>query len=258
MSAVTTSQASPGPSWALPELGLGTYLLKGDVCKQAVLDALKLGYRYIDTASQYANEAEVAAAIHESGVDRGDIVLSTKVGPRQTKRGYAGVIEACHDSLRLLNTDYIDIVMLHWPGVANVVLDSPKHGVGRREAWRALQDMQRQGKVRHIAVSNFLERHMVDVVTVPIALIDHQETSNFDEAAAPSPSPSPSAIYPFLNQIELHPLCRQRAVVRFCRDHGVLVQQYAPVAQCHPRMTTHPSIVAAAQRIEALLEESHS
>lgn len=224
---------------SLPELGIGTYLLKGETCKQAVLDALRLGMRYIDTASQYANEAEVGAAICESGVAREDIFISTKIGPRQTKKGYSGVVSACEDSLRLLGTDYIDLLMLHWPGIANAALDSPKHAAGREEAWRAMADLQRAGKVRRIGVSNFLERHMAEVLLKPVP-----------HALSP-----PAYAPPLMNQIELHPLCRQRAVVQFCRAHNILVQQYAPVAQCHPRVVTHPAVQKAVTTIQSLLSE---
>ena len=127
---------------AMPLLGLGTWQLNGDRAYRAVMEAIKVGYRLIDTASMYDNEEEVGRAIHDSRVDRGKIFITTKLWSHE--HGYREAIDACDRSLERLGVEYIDLYLIHWPS-GDLIPDT----------WRAMQDLVSRGKVRSIGVSNF-------------------------------------------------------------------------------------------------------
>ena len=127
----------------VPSLGLGTYRLTGDACEVAVERALGMGYRNVDTAQMYGNEAEVGRGIEDSSVDRGEIFLTTKVWPSDF--AHDRVISKTRESLKKLRTDYVDLLLMHWPG------DSVPLG----ETLGAMRELQDEGSVLHIGVSNF-------------------------------------------------------------------------------------------------------
>src|ERR687883_1461078 len=127
---------------AIPRLGFGTWLLTGPAAEEAVRDALDIGYRHIDTARMYGNEAEVGSAIAASGVDRADVFLTTKVFPSDFEP--ARLKAAAEDSLRTLGTDYVDLLLLHWPS----------NSVPLERTLEALGELQQQGRIRHPGVSN--------------------------------------------------------------------------------------------------------
>ena len=128
----------------MPQLGYGVYQVKQDKCERCVLDALKVGYRAIDTAQSYFNEEQVGAAIEKSGIDRKDIFLTTKVWVEHY--GYEDAQKSVLESMRKLRTDYLDLCLLHQPF-------SDYYG-----AWRALEELYEEGKLRAIGVSNFYPR----------------------------------------------------------------------------------------------------
>ncbi|MBA3952975.1 MAG: aldo/keto reductase, partial [Rubrobacter sp.] len=127
----------------VPSLGLGTYRLTGEDCVGAVSLALSMGYRHLDTAQMYGNEAEVGRGIGDSGVDRGEIFLTTKVWPSDFARDK--VISKTRESLKKLHTEYVDLLLMHWPG----------DGVPLGETLGAMRELQEEGGVRHVGVSNF-------------------------------------------------------------------------------------------------------
>lgn len=179
---------------SVPKLGLGTWLLKGGECVQAVKDALACGYRHIDTAQIYENEAEVGQAIVESGVARGDVFLTTKIWRDNVRAG--NLQHSFEESLRRLRTDYVDLLLIHWP-VAEVAFD---------ETMEALMEVQQEGGARLIGVSNFTTTQLhqcVDVLKAPLVT----------------------------NQVEYHPHLSQGPVMDFLRGHGMFLTAYSPLGR---------------------------
>lgn len=178
----------------IPALGLGTWTLKGGECCRVVRDALDLGYRHVDTARMYGNEAEVGRAIAESGIPRGEIFLTTKLWPDQLAP--EAVHRETERSLEELRTDYVDLLLIHWP--------NPEIPVG--ETLAAMAGEQDRGRARHLGVSNF-----------PTKLLDEAAASHGDRLVA--------------NQVEYHPLLAQDAVLAACRERGLAVTAYCPLAR---------------------------
>ena len=176
---------------AVPVLGFGTFRMKGDECAEAVERALKAGYRHLDTAEIYDNEEDVARGIRSAEIDRSELFITTKVWMEDLSP--KGVERSLEGSLRRLDTDYIDLWLIHWPNAAYPL----------RETLAAMSGLAAQGKVRHLGVSNF-----------PAAL--------FDEAA--------SMALIVCNQVEYHPYLAQRKVLAAARARGAFVAAYAPVA----------------------------
>lgn len=183
---------------SIPRLGFGTWQLDGDNACDGVAHAVRTGYRHIDTAQIYRNEAEVGAGLarglREAGLNREDVFLTTKVWMEQVGRHRLGPsVEA---SLERLKTDYVDLLLLHWP-VAEVPL---------REQIEALNAVRRRGLTRHIGISNYT-------------------TQLLGEAAAVSEAPLVT------NQVEYHPFLDQTPVLTACRQRGMALTAYSPIAQ---------------------------
>lgn len=203
---------------------IGTYSLRAEQCVQAVKLALEIGYRRIDTASGYKNEHLVSQGILLSKVPRTEIHITTKVGPKDIAKGYEGVRKCVQQSLVDLysandndnknnnninnNSDYIDCVLLHWPGAAGFAPESDRHKELRIEAWKALCDLKQTGVVREIGVSNFLVRHLESITS-----------TSTTTATLNSSLPATTGID--VVQMELHPWCEQKEVVDWCVAHGV-------------------------------------
>lgn len=179
---------------AIPVIGLGTWQLWGNACAEVVAAGLEAGYRHIDTAQMYENEAEVAAGIAASGVPREEIFLTTKIWPDSAAPGR--LERAAEERLRLLDVEQVDLLLIHWPPRAVPIAD----------VMAGLARVKRQGLTRHIGISNFT-----------VALID--------EAVAASPEPLVT------NQVEYHPFLDQRAILAACRRHGMSVTAYCPLAR---------------------------
>ena len=148
-----TKLGGPG-SKPLPVIGFGTFGLKGDECRKAVSIALRVGYRLIDTASVYRNEEEVGIAVRESRVKRNDIFITSKISPGEQGEDLA--YEAIQRSLSKLGLEYIDLMLIHWPGAKKVPPQSEKNRILRVGSWAALVRAQAEGLVIHIGVSNCL------------------------------------------------------------------------------------------------------
>ena len=178
----------------IPLVGLGTWDLRGRTCVRMVEQALRLGYRHIDTAEMYDNEREVGEGLHASGIKRGDVFVTTKVwpshfAPRDLER-------AARDSLTRLRLRQVDLLLLHWP--------NPQ--IPLSKTLGALCKVKREGLARHIGVSNF---------TVKLV----------EEAFRLSTEPL------VCNQIECHPFLDQSKVIAACRKHGMAVVAYSPIAR---------------------------
>lgn len=175
----------------VPRLGLGTARMKGKECRSSVRSALELGYRHIDTAQMYGNESDVGDAIEESSVDRNEVFLVTKLDRANTS--FQRVIESTNESLERLGTDYIDLLLVHTP---------PSHSVS--ETIEAMNDLQRQEKVRHIGVSNF-------------------SLDQLEKAQHESKTPIVT------NQVKYNPYHPQDEMLEYCRENGILLTAYSPL-----------------------------
>lgn len=193
----------------MPILGYGVYQVTQDVCERCVLDALEVGYRAIDTAQSYFNEEQVGNAIVRSGIPRNEIFLTTKVwiehyGYEQTR---ASVLE----SMKKLRTDYLDLVLLHQPF-------ADYYG-----AYRALEELYDEGRLRAIGISNFYPDRMVDIASF-------------------------SRIRPMVNQVETHPLNQQVEAKKWMRQYGVQIEAWAPFGEGKGGMFTNPVIAEIGAR----------
>ena len=180
----------------MPNLGLGTFRLTGQPLRDSLLQGLELGYRHIDTAQIYANEAEVGQLMRESGVPRQDIYLTTKVWTSEF--GPGKVIPSLEVSLEKLGTDYLDLALIHWP--------SPKDEVLMAVYLEQLAEAKARGLTREIGVSNFTVAQLKQAIEIlGLGAIAHQ-------------------------QVEIHPLLQNRKVVEFCQAHGIAITAYMPLA----------------------------
>lgn len=176
----------------MPRLGLGVWRAQeGEETERAVATALAAGYRLIDTASLYQNEASVGRAIRASGIPREQIFVTTKVW--NDEQGYDNTKRAFHASLERLGLDYVDLYLVHWPVPGKY-----------KETYRAIEDLYQEGLIRAIGVSNFKIHHLEDLMTT-------------------------CRIKPMVNQIELHPLLTQKELVEFCRREGIQVESWRPL-----------------------------
>lgn len=194
---------------SIPAIGLGTWTLTGEHCSEIVAEGLRLGYRSVDTAQMYGNEAAVGTGLAASGVARGEIFLTSKIWPDCAA---SGVLErTAEERLRLLGVDCLDLLLIHWPA-----RDVP---VG--ETMAALAAVKRAGLTRHIGISNYTVRLI-------------------EEAVAACPEPLVT------NQVEYHPFLSQRAVIEACRRHGLSLTAYCPIAR--GKVFDDPVIGAIARR----------
>ena len=185
----------------MPQLGYGVYQVTQEEGERCVSDALAVGYRSIDTAQAYFNEEQVGAAIEKSGVDRKDIFLTTKVWI--DNYGYEAAKASVLESMRKLRTDYLDLCLLHQPF-------SDYYG-----AWRALEELYDEGKIRSIGVSNFYPDRLVDFCSF-------------------------ARICPMVNQVELHPLHQQNEARKWMEKYGVQVEAWAPFGEGRCGMFENP------------------
>ncbi|NEG69129.1 aldo/keto reductase [Bifidobacterium choloepi] len=187
----------------MPMLGYGVYQIPPEETTRCVLDALEVGYRSIDTAQAYFNEAEVGKAIEESKVDRGDIFLTTKVWINNA--GYDKARESILKSMDKLRTDYLDLCLIHQPF-------SDYYGT-----WHAMEDLYGEGRIRAIGVSNFEPDRLVDMCGF-------------------------NRIKPMVNQVEINPLCQQTEAVKWMEKYGVQPEAWAPFGEGQDGLFTNPEL----------------
>ena len=194
----------------IPKLGLGTWRLAGEECTSVVDTALKLGYRHLDTAAMYQNEAEVGEGLRASGIARSEVFVTTKVW--YDRIGDGDLQASAEESLQRLGLDHVDLLLIHWPNPAIPLEDS----IG------ALCDTVRRGYTRAIGVSNF-------------------SSAMIETSAALSSEPL------MCNQVEYHPYLTQKKVLAACRNHGMAVTAYAPIAR--GKVLDDPVISGIAERL---------
>jgi diketogulonate reductase-like aldo/keto reductase len=178
----------------MPRFGLGVWRSEpGEETERAVAAALRHGYRLVDTAALYGNEADVGRAVRASGIPREQIFVTTKVW--NDDHGYDNTKRAFHASLDRLGMEYVDLYLIHWP--------VPARGLFK-ETYRAIEDLYEEGLIRAIGVSNFKVHHLEELM-------------------------ASCRVKPMVNQIELHPLLTQRETVEFCRREGIQIESWSPI-----------------------------
>ena len=204
----------------IPQLALGTWLIDDDKAAAAVRAAIEIGYTHIDTAQAYENERGVGEGIRTSGIAREKLFVTTKVAAEH--KDYKSAAEGIDESLRKMGLDYIDMMIIHSPQPWMEVNQSDNRYIeGNREAWRALQDAYKAGKLRAIGVSNFLR----------------EDIDSLWEAAE---------IKPMVNQVLCHIANTPLELIRYCQDKGVVMEAYSPVA--HGEAMKIPAIAEMAKK----------
>jgi 2,5-diketo-D-gluconate reductase A len=211
MTAIPTYPMNDGRT--IPAIGFGTYNLSGEDGIASIVSALQAGYRLLDTALNYNNEVEVGEAIRRSGINRDEIMVTTKLPGRH--HGFDETLASFEESRGHLGLDYVDLYLIHWP--------LPR--IGKYvDTWRAMIQLREQGLVRSIGVSNFTPEYLSRLI---------------DE----------TGVAPAVNQIELHPRFPQQAMRQANLSHGIVTESWSPLARQHP-VDTEPVIVAIAAEHE--------
>ncbi|NUP75500.1 MAG: aldo/keto reductase [Sinomonas sp.] len=190
---ITVATVTLNNGVTIPQLGFGVFKVAPEETQRVVEEALEAGYRHIDTAAAYRNEAGVGAAIAASGIPREDLFITTKL--RNGEQGHAR--EAFERSLETLRLDYVDLYLIHWPVPSQGLFVS---------AWNAMEQLYSAGHILSIGVSNFLAEHLEALLAA-------------------------SRVVPAVNQIELHPTFQQRELVAASAAHGIAIEAYSPLGQ---------------------------
>ncbi|ODV77183.1 aldo/keto reductase [Suhomyces tanzawaensis NRRL Y-17324] len=227
----TTFKLSTGAS--IPAVGLGTWQSSQSEVYDAVLAALKTGYRHIDTAYAYLNEEAVGKAIKDSGIPREEIFVTTKLASIQQ----LDPVSALNDSLKRLDLDYVDLYLIHWPVALNpnnkshpLIPTLPNgdrdvlHDFDFIDSYKVLQELAQQGKTKAIGVSNFSIKNLT-------RLLEHPSTK----------------IKPVVNQVELHPYLPQNELLEFTKKHDILLEAYSPLGSTNSPLLTDETIVKIAE-----------
>lgn len=175
---------------AMPAVGFGTYLIApGEETQRAVSAALAAGYRHIDTAAAYKNEQSAGAAVQASGVGRNDLFVTTKLWNADVRKGKT--LQAFEKSMELLGLETLDLYLIHWPADGYV------------DAWLAMEELHKQGRIKAIGVSNFQQHHIETLLEV-------------------------ATVTPAVNQIECHPYLSQEPLRKYCESKGILCEAWSP------------------------------
>jgi len=194
----------------IPQLGFGVFQIPPDATRKATLAALEVGYRHVDTAQMYGNEAGVGQAVRDSGLDRGDVFVTSKLN--NSFHAYDDALAAFDKSLAELEFDYLDLFLVHWPmpAVGDFV-----------ETWRAMEEIYRSGRSKAIGVSNFQPNHL-------------------DRLRAETD------VLPAVNQVEVHPYFTQTDVRSYGVEHDIVTEAWSPIAQ--GKVLDDPTIGRIAER----------
>ena len=203
----------------IPNIGFGTYKSTVENGSRVILDAIRAGYRHLDTAALYENEEEVGEGWKESGIPRDEFFITSKL--RRNCLGYDSTKRELEESLRKLKTDYLDLYLIHWPRSDYGREDYNDWEELDRESWRAMEEMLKEGKIRSIGVSNFLPHHL----------------DNLLESAT---------IVPAVNQLELHPGYLQEEALEYCKNKGIEIEAWSPMGRA--RLKDNPTLLKIASK----------
>ena len=196
--------------YKIPVVGLGTWKSEpGEATYKAVLDSINAGYRHIDTARAYDNEADVGRAVQDANINRKELFITTKLWNRH--QGYDEAIEACEKSLARLGCDYIDLYLIHWPLKGK-----------RNDSWRALIELQKKGLCRSIGVSNFTIDNLKEL------------EDKFE-------------VIPAANQVEFHPYHYQKELLEYCNSKNIIIEAYSPLV--HAKRMDEERLVAISKEM---------
>lgn len=209
----------------IPQLGLGTWFIDDDRAAEAVRAAIGIGYRNIDTAQAYGNERGVGEGVRTSGVPRDQLFVSSKLAAEI--KDYDGAAAAIDASLATMGLDFLDLMLIHAPQPWDDFRGGA-YAEGNREAWRALEDAHRAGKLRAIGVSNFLQEDLENII-------------------------AGGTLAPHVNQLLVHAGNTPVDLMAFCERHGILVQAYSPIA--HGELLGNPRIAAVAETYGATVPQ---
>ncbi|KZF19113.1 putative aldo-keto reductase [Xylona heveae TC161] len=213
--AITDLLPLPNSSVKIPRLGFGVYRSPRDTCINSCVTALKAGYRHIDTAQFYANEAEVGEGLRKSGVARSSIFVTTKI--MSPKSSLEATYQSALDSVKKIDGEngYVDLFLIHSPSSGSS---------GRKTLWQALERLHEEGRAKSIGVSNFGRGHIEEM------------------------KPYAKVWPPQVNQIELHPWNQQKTIDAYCKEHGIIVEAYCPLVR--NRKADDPTLNAIANKYQ--------
>lgn len=194
----------------MPQVGLGVWPITNEAAVPAVVEAIRTGYRLIDTAQSYENEEGVGRGVREAGVPRGEVFITTKLRPRD--QGFDEALRAFDASMERLGLDYVDMFLIHWPVPAE-----DKYS----ETWKAFVRLREEGRAKSIGVSNFLPEHLDRIL-------------------------AETGVLPAVNQIEIHPLYQQRDVRDYHRQKTIQLQSYSPLGR--GAVLGDPAVLAIAEK----------
>jgi diketogulonate reductase-like aldo/keto reductase len=203
----------------IPKLGLGTWFINNKDVVQAVKDATKIGYRHIDTAQAYQNEGGVGNGIRTCGVNRGEMFVTTKLAAEI--KSYNESVASIDESLKKLGLDYIDMMIIHSPKPWAKFSENESYFEGNRQAWRALEDAYKAGKIRAIGLSNFEKADIDNILEV-------------------------CSIEPMVNQILAHISNTPKELIDYCQEKAILVEAYSPIG--HGELLKSQEIKAIAEK----------
>jgi diketogulonate reductase-like aldo/keto reductase len=185
--------------YRIPKMGFGTFRMAPEDTVEAVKCAIEAGWRHIDTAAVYGNEKEVGLAVRESGLARKQIFVTSKLW--NADRGYDSALRAFDQTLERMGFDYLDLYLIHWPASPFFHDDWKKQNA---DSWKALERLYKEGRIKAIGLSNFMPRHINELLKT-------------------------AEIKPMVNQIEFHPGWMQKDCTDFCKEHGIVLEAWAPL-----------------------------
>lgn len=196
---------------SIPSVGFGTSLVTGEECLRVIEQAIKVGYRHIDTASAYNNEKEIGVAIKNSNINRKELFITSKVW--KDSMGYENTLKSFENTLRELNLEYVDLFLIHWPKNNDEQLNI--------DTWKALERIYKDGKAKAIGVSNFLKKHLETII-------------------------NNSEIAPMVNQIEFHPGLIRYETIEYCKQKNIVLEAWAPLGK--GKMLTNETLIDIAKK----------
>ena len=210
----------------IPKLGLGTWFISNEDVVQAVKDAARLGYRHIDTAQAYKNESGVGEGIRACGISREDLFVTTKLAAEV--KSYKEAVTSIDASLKTLGLDYIDMMIIHSPKPWAKFKENEPYFEGNREAWRALEEIYKAGKLRSIGLSNFEKADIENIL-------------------------ASSSVKPMVNQILAHISNTPKKLIEYCQDKDILVEAYSPFG--HGELFKNKEVAAIAEKYKVSVSQ---